>query len=485
MHPGDVFAHNAPYNGGTHLPDITVIAPVFDEAGTDVLFYVAARGHHADIGGTVPGSLPPHSSTVEEEGILFDDFLLVERGTFREKELLEVLASGKYPARNPVQNLADLKAQIAACERGAREVGKMVEQFGLEAVHAYMGHVQDNAEEAVRQAIVTLEDGSFSYELDDGSHISVAISIDREGRRATVDFTGTSEQQPSNFNAPSAVARAAVIYVFRTLVEDDIPLNDGCLKPLELKIPPHSMLSPEYPAAVVAGNVEVSQAVTDTVYGALGILAASQGTMNNFVFGNDTYQYYETICGGAGAGPDFDGASAVHTHMTNTRLTDPEILEWRYPVRLLSFGIRKGSGGAGAHRGGDGIVREIEFLEPMTAVIVSNHRRIPPLRTGRRRAGQGRAQCRSQSKRERRGTGIARSGRDGCRRRLHHRDAGRRRIRFTSLTLPIANSTDRWGAADSAVCSEIIQKACECRILIGARLYVRGFGCVSGRCRGW
>ncbi|HVO16590.1 MAG TPA: hydantoinase B/oxoprolinase family protein, partial [Alphaproteobacteria bacterium] len=378
MSPGDVYVLNAPYNGGTHLPDVTVVTPVFDQAGRTILFYVAARGHHADIGGITPGSMPPDSKAVDEEGVLIDNFLLVERGRFREKELLALLRSGRYPARNPAQNVADLKAQIAACEKGVQELRRMVAHFGLDVVHAYMGHVQDNAEEQVRRVLGVLKDGTFTYEMDDGSRIAVAISVDRAARSAVVDFTGTSPQQPNNFNAPSPVCRAAVLYVFRTLVDDDIPMNAGCLKPIELIIPEGSMLNPRYPAAVVAGNVETSQYITDALYGALGVMAGAQGTMNNFTFGNDRYQYYETICGGSGAGPDFDGTDAVHTHMTNTRLTDPEVLEWRFPVLLEAFGIRRGSGGRGRHRGGDGAVRRIRFLEPMTAAILSGHRRIPP-----------------------------------------------------------------------------------------------------------
>ena len=382
MNPGDVYVLNAPYNGGTHLPDITVITPVFDEAATgpapEILFYVAARGHHADIGGITPGSMPPDSRTVEEEGVLIDNFLLVDKGRFREAELLALLASGPWPARNPAQNVADLKAQIAACEKGVQELRRMVAHFGLDVVHAYMEHVQDNAEEQVRRVLDVLTDGRFVYPLDDGSRIAVAITIDKAARTARIDFTGTSPQQPSNFNAPSAVCRAAVLYVFRTLVADEIPMNEGCLKPLDIVIPEGSMLSPVYPAAVVAGNVETSQCITDALYGALGVLAASQGTMNNFTFGNERYQYYETICGGAGAGPDFDGTDAVHTHMTNSRLTDPEVLEWRFPVRLEDFHIRRGSGGRGRHRGGDGTVRQVRFLEAMTAAILSGHRIVPP-----------------------------------------------------------------------------------------------------------
>jgi 5-oxoprolinase (ATP-hydrolysing) len=378
MSPGDVYVLNAPYNGGTHLPDVTVVTPVFDQAGRAILFYVAARGHHADIGGITPGSMPPDSRTVDEEGVLIDNFLLVERGRFRETDLRALLRSGRYPARNPDQNVADLKAQIAACEKGVQELRRMVAHFGLDVVHAYMGHVQDNAEEQVRRVLGVLKDGAFSYEMDDGSRIAVAILVDRKARSAVVDFTGTSPQQPNNFNAPSPVCRAAVLYVFRTLVDDEIPMNAGCLKPIDLIIPEGSMLNPRYPAAVVAGNVETSQYITDALYGALGVMAGAQGTMNNFTFGNDRYQYYETICGGSGAGPDFDGTDAVHTHMTNTRLTDPEVLEWRFPVLLEAFGIRRGSGGRGRHRGGDGAVRRIRFLEPMTAAILSGHRRIPP-----------------------------------------------------------------------------------------------------------
>ncbi|MFQ5954195.1 MAG: hydantoinase B/oxoprolinase family protein [Kiloniellales bacterium] len=378
MKPGDVYVLNAPYNGGTHLPDITVITPVFDESGSDILFFVGSRGHHADIGGITPGSMPPDSRSVEEEGVLIDDFLLVDGGRFREAELVALLQSGKYPARNVHQNVADLKAQIAANAMGVHEVHRMIEQFGLDVVHAYMGHVQNNAEEQVRRVLDVLKDGSFSYELDEGAVIKVTITIDQVNRRARVDFTGTSGQRASNFNAPSAVCRAAVLYVFRTLVDDEIPMNEGCLKPIDIVIPEGSMLAPGYPAAVVAGNVETSQCITDALYGALGVLAASQGTMNNVTFGNAQYQYYETVCGGTGAGPDFDGASAVHSHMTNTRLTDPEVLEWRFPVLLEGFRINPGSGGAGRHRGGDGVIRRLRFLEPMTAAVLSNHRRVPP-----------------------------------------------------------------------------------------------------------
>ncbi len=393
MRPGDVFVLNDPYNGGTHLPDITVITPVFGQTPAGggepaILFYVGSRGHHADVGGITPGSMPPDSRRVEEEGVLIDNFLLVEQGRLREAETRALLASGEYPSRNVDQNMADLRAMIAANQKGVTELDRMVRQFGLDVVHAYMRHVQDNAEEAVRRVIDVLNDGEFAYEMDHGAVIRVKIGIDRSARRARIDFTGTSPQLPNNFNAPSAVCYAAVLYVFRTLVDDDIPLNAGCLKPIDLIIPEGSMLRPRYPAAVVAGNVETSQCLTDTLYGALGVIGASQGTMNNFTFGNDTYQYYETVSGGSGAGtlgigPDgvergFDGTDVVQTHMTNSRLTDPEILEWRFPVRLESFEIRHGSGGRGRWRGGNGSIRRLRFLEPMTAAILSGHRRVPP-----------------------------------------------------------------------------------------------------------
>jgi len=409
MKPGDVYTVNAPYNGGTHLPDITVITPIFEETGETILFFVASRGHHADIGGRTPGSSPPDSTTVEEEGILFDNFKLVDEGVFLEDKLRAHLASGRYPARQPDHNVADLKAQIAAGEKGVREVRRMIDAFGLDVVHAYMGHVQDNAEEQVRRVIAVLSDGEFGYDLDEGGHIHVKISFDKEKREATVDFTGTSPQRPTNFNAPSAVCRSAVLYVFRTLVDDDIPLNEGCLKPINIVIPKGCMLAPEYPAAVVAGNTETSQVVTDALFGALGIVAASQGTMNNVLFGNDDYQYYETVCGGAGAGPDFDGTSAVHTHMTNTRLTDPEVLEWRYPVLLDSFGIRRGSGGRGAHNGGDGTERRIRFLETMDLVILSNRRIVPPYGV----AGGEPGQCGRNWVERADGTVTALTGREG------------------------------------------------------------------------
>ncbi|NYZ11120.1 5-oxoprolinase [Azospirillum sp. RWY-5-1] len=378
MGPGDVCMLNDPYHGGTHLPDITVVTPVWDEAGAEVLFYVASRGHHADIGGITPGSMPPDSTSIEEEGVLFDAVPLVEGGVFLEADVVTRFTTARYPARNVAQNIGDLKAQVAANEKGAAELRRMVAQFGLKTVRAYMRHVQDNAEEQIRRAIDRLSDGAFEQELDNGAVIRVRISIDANNRSATVDFTGTSAQLASNFNAPTAVCRAAVLYVFRTLVDDAIPMNEGCLKPIRMVIPPGTLLSPAYPAAVVAGNVETSQCVTDALYGALGVMASAQGTMNNLTFGNQRYQYYETICGGSGAGPGFDGTDAVHTHMTNSRLTDPEVLEWRFPVLLESFAIRRGSGGAGRWRGGDGTVRRLRFLEPMTAAILANHRRVPP-----------------------------------------------------------------------------------------------------------
>ena len=377
MQPGDAFALNAPYAGGTHLPDVTVVMPVF-LGGDRPEFFVAARGHHADIGGITPGSMPSDSRTLDDEGVLLDSVQIVTRGEFEEARLREVLAGGAHPARNVPQNLADLRAQVSACQKGSAELEAMTRHYGLDVVRAYMRHVQDNAEAAVRQVLDVLKDGEFAYEMDNGAVVRVAIRIDRERRTATIDFTGTSAQQPNNFNAPLPVTRAAVLYVFRTLVDDEIPMNAGCLKPLELVVPPGCMLNPRYPAAVVAGNVETSQVVTDCLYGALGVLAASQGTMNNFTFGNETHQYYETIAGGSGAGATFDGTDAVQTHMTNSRLTDPEVLEWRFPVRLEHFGIRRGSGGAGRHRGGNGVVRRLRFLEQMTAVMLANHRRIAP-----------------------------------------------------------------------------------------------------------
>lgn len=398
MRPGDVYALNDPYHGGTHLPDVTVVTPVFmepaadgepssaraGEAGPRILFYVGSRGHHADIGGTTPGSMPPFSTRIEEEGVQLDNVKLVEGGRLREAEMLALLASGEFPSRNPQQNLADLKAQIAANEKGVQELRRMVREFGLDVVQAYMRHVQDNAEESVRRVITKLKDGAFTLPLDNGARISVAIRVDAASRSAEIDFTGTSAQLENNFNAPTAVCMAAVLYVFRTLVGDDIPLNAGCLKPLKVIIPEGSMLNPRPPASVVAGNVETSTCITNALYGALGVMAAGQCTMNNFTFGDARHQYYETISGGSGAGAwfdeagrvtgGFDGTSVVQTHMTNSRLTDPEVLEFRFPVLLESYAIRPGSGGAGRWRGGDGGVRRVRFLAPMTASILSNGR---------------------------------------------------------------------------------------------------------------
>jgi 5-oxoprolinase (ATP-hydrolysing) len=378
LEPGDVYISNNPYNGGTHLPDITAITPIFLPHETTPIFYVASRGHHADLGGITPGSMPPYSTSIEQEGILIDNFQLVAQGQFRLAELLTLLTDCQYPARNPQQNIADLQAQIAANERGVRALLATIERYGVETVTAYMQHIRDNAEESVRRAISVLNPGSFSYPMDDGCEIRVRIEIDRATRSATIDFTGTSAQQATNLNAPLAICKAVVLYVFRTLVADDIPLNAGCLAPLQIIVPAGSMLHPQYPAAVVAGNVETSQAIANALYGVLGIMAASQGTMNNFTFGNDRYQYYETICGGSGAGATFNGTDAVQTQMTNSRLTDPEVLEWRYPVLVERFAIRHGSGGVGKHNGGNGVIRRIKFREPMTAAILSGHREIPP-----------------------------------------------------------------------------------------------------------
>ena len=384
MQPGDVFVLNDPYHGGTHLPDITVITPVYIADEATPTFYVGSRGHHADVGGTTPGSMPPFSTRIEEEGVQINNVKLVERGVLREAEMVALLSSGEYPSRNPQQNMADLRAQIAANEKGQQELRRMVGEFGLDVVQAYMRHVQDNAEESVRRVITRLKDGSFALPLDNGAQISVAVKVDAQSRSATIDFTGTSPQQTNNFNAPTAVCMAAVLYVFRTLVDDDIPLNAGCLKPLQVIIPPGSMLNPNPPASVVAGNVETSTCITNALYGALGLMAAGQCTMNNFTFGSTRYQYYETISGGSGAGGVWDangqlaggfaGTSAVQCHMTNSRLTDPEVLEFRFPVRLEGYEIRKGSGGAGQWKGGDGGVRRVRFLEPMTASILSNGR---------------------------------------------------------------------------------------------------------------
>lgn len=378
MQAGDVFVLNDPYHGGTHLPDVTVIKPVFTQDSQQIIFYVATRGHHADIGGITPGSIPPQSQHIAEEGILLSNVKLVEQGRFQEQYIRDLLSSGAHPARNIDYNIADLQAQLAACSRGEQELQRIIAHMGLSTVQAYMQHVQDNAEASVRRVIGNLQDGKFSYAMDDGSQICVQICVDQHQQSATLDFTGTSAQHSGNLNAPTAITRAAVLYVFRCLVQDNIPLNEGCLKPLQIIIPEGTMLNPHYPAAVVAGNVETSQYVVDTLFGALGIMGASQGTMNNVTWGNAQYQYYETLCGGAGATAQADGASAVHTHMTNSRLTDPEILETRFPVRLEQFAIRPASGGAGKHRGGDGISRATRFLEPMTVSLVSGHRQIAP-----------------------------------------------------------------------------------------------------------
>ncbi|MGY6247928.1 hydantoinase B/oxoprolinase family protein [Bosea thiooxidans] len=376
--PGDVYCLNAPYNGGTHLPDITVCTPVFDAQDKDILFWVASRGHHADVGGTAPGSMSPLATNIEEEGVYIDNFKIVDQGRFCEEELIKLLTGARYPVRNVVQNVNDLKAQIAANEKGVTELRKMIGSFGLDVVQAYMGHVQDNAAESVARLLTKLHDAEFTYPMDQGCAIKVKITIDREKREATVDFTGTSEQRPDNFNAPAPVTRAAVLYVFRVMVDDAIPMNAGCLRPIRIVVPDGSMLSPRYPAAVVAGNVEVSQAVTNTLFGALEAMSCSQGTMNNLTFGNDQYQYYETICSGSPAGPGFNGTSGVHVHMTNSRLTDPEILETRFPVVLEDFHIRPGSGGRGEWAAGDGTSRTIRFLKTMDCAILASHRKVRP-----------------------------------------------------------------------------------------------------------
>ena len=379
IRPGDAYLLNDPYRGGTHLPDITVIVPVFyDAANHRPDAFIAARGHHADIGGIAPGSMPPNSRTIEEEGVLIDNFLLVDEGQFREDAVRAALASGRWPARNPDRNLSDLRAQLAACMRGAELLQSSANEHGADIVAAYMDHVMANAEESVRRLLPQLSDGSFAYPMDNGAIVKVAIRVDRNVRSAVFDFTGTSPQLPDNFNAPRSITRAAALYVLRTLIDDTIPMNDGCLRPVELIVPEGSMLNPAPPAAVVAGNVETSQVVTDALFAATGRLAPSQGTMNNFTFGNEQHQYYETIAGGSGAGQDHDGTSAVQTHMTNSRLTDPEILESRLPVRLDRFSIRRGSGGSGAHCGGDGVERRVTFLEPMRANMLANRRKVAP-----------------------------------------------------------------------------------------------------------
>jgi 5-oxoprolinase (ATP-hydrolysing) len=384
MQPGDVYVLNDPYHGGTHLPDVTVITPVFLDDSEQPVFYVGSRGHHADVGGLTPGSMPPFSTRIEEEGVQIRNFKLVHAGQLREAEMVALLQSGTYPSRNPQQNMADLKAQIAANEKGVQELRRMVDQFGLDVVQAYMKHVQDNAEESVRRVITRLKDGQFTLPLDNGAQIQVAVRVRADERSAEIDFTGTSDQLSNNFNAPKAVCVAAVLYVFRTLVDDDIPLNAGCLKPLKIIVAEGSMLNPLPPASVVAGNVETSSCITNALFGALGVMAGSQPTMNNFTFGNQRYQYYETIAGGSAAGGrfdehgeligGFDGTSVVQTHMTNSRMTDPEVLEFRFPVRLESYALRQGSGGAGRYKGGDGGIRRVRFLEPMTAAILSNGR---------------------------------------------------------------------------------------------------------------
>jgi 5-oxoprolinase (ATP-hydrolysing) len=376
MREGEAFVTNAPYDGGTHLPDITVVMPVFVDGVRS--FYVAARGHHADIGGITPGSMPPFSKTIAEEGALFDGMQMVSAGRFDEEAVRAVLACGAHPARSPEQNVADLKAQAAACAKGAEGLRRACSVYGLSVVNAYMRHVQDNAEESVRQVIGNLSDGEFEMPMDTGAVIRVKVRVDRARRSARIDFSGTSAQAANNFNAPGSVTKAAVLYVFRCLVDSDIPMNAGCLKPLEIIVPDGSLLRPRPPGAVAAGNVETSQAIVDALFGALGVMAAAQGTMNNLTFGNERHQYYETICGGSGAGARFDGQFAVHTHMTNSRLTDPEVLETRYPVLVEAFAIRAGSGGRGAHRGGDGTTRRIRFLEAMTAAILSTRRETEP-----------------------------------------------------------------------------------------------------------
>ncbi len=376
--PGDVYMLNAPYNGGTHLPDVTVVTPVFDEAGEAILFYVASRGHHADIGGMAPGSATPRATSVEQEGVLIDNFKLVDETGFREEALHTLLTDHPWPARNPDNNIADMKAQVAANEKGVQEVRKMIAYFGLDVVQAYMGHVQDNAAESVRRVLDVLKDSQFEYPTDQGAVIKVKITVDKAKREATVDFTGTSPQQGTNFNAPEPVTRAAVLYCFRLMVDTDIPMNAGCLRPINIVIPNGSMLSPQYPAAVVAGNTETSQHVTNCLLGALGAMACAQGSMNNLTYGNDRYQNYETICSGSPAGPGFNGTSGVHTHMTNTRMTDPEVLEVRYPILLEEFSIRPGTGGKGKWTAGDGTIRSLRFLEKMSCAILGSHRKIPP-----------------------------------------------------------------------------------------------------------
>jgi len=407
---GDVFVLNAPFNGGTHLPDVTVITPVFDKEAKKIIFFVASRGHHADIGGTTPGSGPPDSKHIDEEGVLIDNFKLFEKGVFRESEIRKILSSGKYPCRNVDHNMADLAAQVAANETGIREINSMIEQFGIETVQAYMGHVQDNAEECIRNAITKLKEGNYDYQLDNGEFIKVNIKIDHANREATIDFTGTAEKNPLNYNAPIAVCHAVILYVFRTLVGKNIPLNEGCFKPLNIIIPDNSMINAKYPSAVIAGNTEVSQLTCNALFGALGVIAGSQATMNNFIWGNDKIQNYETICGGTGAGPDFHGTSAVQTHMTNTRSTDPEVLELRFPVRLEEFSIRKNSGGIGKFNGGDGATRKLRFLDKMTVTTLCSHRKIRPFGVDGGEAGE----CGKEWLEKKDGTVVELQGNDSC-----------------------------------------------------------------------
>ena len=410
IYPDDVFVLNAPFNGGTHLPDVTVITPVFDKNGKEIIFFVASRGHHADIGGKTPGSGPPDSKHIEEEGVLIDNFKLFDKGIFREKEMRKILSSGKYPCRNVEHNMADLAAQVAANKTGINEINSMIDQFGIETVHAYMNHVQDNAEESIRNAIVNLKQGEYEYELDNGEFIRVNVKIDKENREAIIDFTGTAPKNPFNYNAPMAVCYAVILYVFRTLVGNNIPLNEGCFKPIKIIIPNNSMINAKYPSAVIAGNTEVNQLTCNALFGALGVIAGSQATMNNFIWGNEKIQNYETICGGTGAGPNFHGTSAIQTHMTNTRSTDPEVLETRFPVRLEEFSIRKNSGGKGKFNGGDGVTRKLRFLEPMTVTTLCSHRKIKPFGLN----GGGPGDCGKEWLEKADGSILSLSGNDSC-----------------------------------------------------------------------
>ncbi len=410
IYPDDVFVLNAPFNGGTHLPDVTVITPVFDKNGKEIIFFVASRGHHADIGGKTPGSGPPDSKHIEEEGVLIDNFKLFDKGIFREQEMRKILSSGKYPCRNVEHNMADLAAQVAANKTGINEINSMIDQFGIETVHAYMNHVQDNAEESIRNAIVNLKQGEYEYELDNGEFIRVNVKIDKDNREAIIDFTGTAPKNPFNYNAPMAVCYAVILYVFRTLVGNNIPLNEGCFKPIKIIIPNNSMINAKYPSAVIAGNTEVSQLTCNALFGALGVIAGSQATMNNFIWGNEKIQNYETICGGTGAGPNFHGTSAIQTHMTNTRSTDPEVLETRFPVRLEEFSIRKNSGGKGKFNGGDGVTRKLRFLEPMTVTTLCSHRKIKPFGLN----GGGPGDCGKEWLEKADGSILSLSGNDSC-----------------------------------------------------------------------